>query len=193
MDLNYYVYIIGKRVKMKRKYLDRSDWSRILKKSFKLAYVCNEELQGYVSAVYVNKVKAPLIKNMLGEDYNIVDDGYIWLQCTPIAGNHSMTVMYDKNKEIVQWYFDITKQNSVDEEGRTFFDDLYLDVVVLPSSEVILLDEDELQEALDTNDITKEDYELAYREANMLMDGIASDIEKLIEFSNRYLHYINSI
>jgi predicted RNA-binding protein associated with RNAse of E/G family len=177
---------------MERKFADRSNWSRIIKKNFKLAHICNEEFSGYVSAIYIDKVKEPLMVNMLGKDYCIVDDGYTWLQCLPAYGNYSLTTMYNKNKEIVQWYFDITKQNGIDENGMPFFDDLYLDVVVLPSSEILLLDEDELQDALNNSEITRDDYDLAYKEAKMLMEGMASDIEELSIFCNKYLNYINN-
>jgi uncharacterized protein len=179
-------------IKVERKFADRPNWSRILKRSFKLVHICNEEFCGYVSAIYIDKVKEPLFVNMLGKDYCIVDDGYTWLQCLPQDGNHSMSIMYNKNKEIVQWYFDITKQNGIDESGMPFFDDLYLDVVILPSSEILLLDENELVDALNNDEITKDDYDLAYKEAKMLMEGISSNIENLISFSNRYLDYINN-
>ena len=178
-------------VEMDRKYADRPDWSRVLKKNFKLDYICNKEFSGYVSAIYIDKVKAPLIKNISGEDYCIVDDGYIWLQCLPAHGNYSVTTMFNKNKQIVQWYFDIIKQQGVDDRNIPFFDDLFLDVVVLPSSEILLLDEDELKDALDKNEITKGDYDLAYKEAKMIIESIASNIEKLSSFSNRYLDYMD--
>ena len=100
--------------------------------------------------------------------------------------------MFNNNKEIVQWYFDITKQHGVDNRGIPFFDDLYLDVIVLPSSEILLLDEDELKEALDKKEIIKDDYELAYREARILMYGIALNVKDLSKFSYQYLDYINN-
>jgi predicted RNA-binding protein associated with RNAse of E/G family len=179
-------------VEMDRKYADRPDWSRVLKKSFKLDYICEKEFSGYVSAIYIDKVKAPLIKNIFGKEYCIVDDGYTWLQYLPTNGNYSITTMFNKNKEIVQWYFDIIKHQGVDDRSIPFFDDLYLDVVVLPSSEILLLDEDELKDALDKNEITKGDYDLAYKEAKMLMEGIALDIDNLNILSNRYLDYLDN-
>ena len=100
--------------------------------------------------------------------------------------------MFNNNKEIVQWYFDITKQHGVDNRGIPFFDDLYLDVIVLPSSEILLLDEDELKEALDKKEIIKDEYDLAYREAKMLMEGVALNVKNLSSFSYQYLDYINN-
>jgi predicted RNA-binding protein associated with RNAse of E/G family len=178
---------------MKRKFIDKEDWSRVLEKRFKYTYINNEEFNGHVSIVYIDKVKEPLTAHINGKDVCLADEGYIWLQHVPSNKNFAVTTMYDSNKEIVQWYFDVTKLNGVSEKGRVFFDDLYLDVVVLPSSEIILLDEDELEEALDTNIITKKDYSLAYNEANVIMNGIASDVQALQWFSNKYLKYMEQI
>lgn len=72
--------------------------------------------------------------------------------------------MYNQNKEIIEWYFDISKEIG-SENGVSYEDDLYLDVVVNPDGEIILLDEDELKEALDRLEISKEDYDMAYNEA----------------------------
>lgn len=172
---------------MKRKHSDRADWLRLIKKKFTLKYIKNEEFDGYVSTIEVEKVREPLIKNMLGVEVCVVDDGYTWLQHVPVDKHYALTTMYNDRKEIVQWYFDITKQNGVDDKGIPYFDDLYLDVVVLPSSKILLLDEDELRAALDNGDITLEDYNLAYREAKFIMQGMAASAKKLSEFSNRYL------
>ena len=72
--------------------------------------------------------------------------------------------MYNQNKEIIEWYFDISKEIG-SENGVSYEDDLYLDVVVNPDGEIILLDEGELKEALDRLEISKEDYDMAYNEA----------------------------
>ena len=40
-------------------------------------------------------------------------------------------------------------------------DDLYLDVVVKPTGDILLLDEDELKEAFDKKEMTKDDNTLA--------------------------------
>lgn len=178
---------------MKRKFIDKEDWPRVTEKRFKCTYINNEEFNGYVSTVYIDKVKEPLNVSTNGKGFCLADEGYIWLQHVPVDKNYALTTMYNSNKEIVQWYFDITKENGVNEEGRVFFDDLYLDVVVIPSSEIILFDEDELEEALENNAIEKTDYDLAYKEANEIMNGIATDVQVLLDFSNKYLKYMEQI
>jgi predicted RNA-binding protein associated with RNAse of E/G family len=178
---------------MERKLVNRPNWKRIMGKRFKLSYVENSDFTGYVTALYLDKVREPLIVEAAGRQLRLVDNGYIWLQHLPNNENYALTTMYDSQGNVVQWYFDITKQNSVNAEGIPYFDDLYLDVVVLPSSEVIILDEDELQGAVNVGDITKDDYSLAYKTAKQIIDGIGHDIGALRSFSNRYLEYIHGI
>lgn len=176
---------------MKRKYLDRSkNWPRILKYSFETEYCEKEGGRSYISVMHLEKVRERLIVNTGGKGYCVVDDGYTWLQYLPLDKNWSLTTMYNENKEIVQWYFDITKKNGIDDNGEPFYDDLYLDVVVLPTSEVFLIDEDDLEEALNKNIITKEDFELAYKEARNIMDKKDLSVKTLTEFSNKIFKYL---
>ena len=66
-------------------------------------------------------------------------------------------------------------------------DDLYLDVVVTSTGEIILLDEDELQAAYDRLEVNKEDYDMAYKEANQLMKKLENKKDKLEAFTTKYL------
>lgn len=177
---------------MKRKYADKANWTRVSKKEFKLTYVEDSQFKGYLSMIKICKIKYPLIKVMNNQQYNIADDGYIWLNHIPVDKHYAITTMFNNNGEIVQWYFDVTKKVGVNDQGIPYFDDLYLDVVILPSNEILLLDEDELEEALRNKDITEDDYKLAYEEAEGIIKNISSDINNLRNFSNYYLEYILS-
>lgn len=46
-----------------------------------------------------------------------------------------MTTVINEKGEVVQWYFDITLANALTKEGVPYFDDLFLDVVVLPNKD----------------------------------------------------------
>lgn len=71
---------------------------------------------------------------------------------------------------------------------RNWEDSDIQDVVVNPDGEIILLDENELKEALDRLEISKEDYDMAYKEANMLMNKLKGNKGKLEDFTNKYLN-----
>lgn len=177
---------------MKRKYIDRSNWNRIEKSNSIVFNTFQERFGGYASAIFVEKVHDKLICNLGKREFCLINDGYIWIQRLPIQKNWSVTTMFNEKNAIIQWYFDITKQNSIDANGQPFYDDLYLDVVVFPSGEVVLLDEDELKDALEQEVITKADFDLAYNVANEIMNGIAQDILYLSSMSNEDLNFFKS-
>jgi len=151
-----------------------------------------ERFSGYASAIFIEKVHDKLIRKVGNKEICLVDNGYSWIQRLPLKKNWAITTMFDDKGNIVEWYFDITKLNSIDEKGQPFYDDLYLDVVVLPSGEVVLLDEDELIDALERGVITQGDFELAYSIANNIMDGMAKDIIHLANMSYNDLEFFRT-
>ena len=152
----------------------------------------HEQFDGYASAIFVEKVREKLICKLDNREFCLVDDGYSWIQRLPIEKNWSITIMFDNKDNIIQWYFDITKLNSIDERGQPFYDDLYLDVVVFPSGEIVLFDEDELKAAFEAGDIDKKDFDLAYCEAYKIMNGVAKDIEYLKKMSYDDLYFFRA-
>lgn len=178
---------------MKRKFLNFYDCNILKEKRVEYSYVENDEFIGYISIVYVDKVNAPYIWGEIGESLCVADEGYIWLLYMPLESNHCITTVFNEKREIVNWYFDITYQNNVTEDGIPFYDDLYLDVVVLPSLETFLLDEDELVEALESKKISESQYNLAYREAKVLMQGLSQEKDTLVRLSYKYLDYMQSL
>jgi hypothetical protein len=42
---------------MERKFVDRPNWKRVLERRFKLSYVENDDFAGYVSVIYLDKVR----------------------------------------------------------------------------------------------------------------------------------------
>ena len=60
-----------------------------------------------------------------------------------------------------------------------------------PSGKIKMIDQDELQEALDLGDITQEDFDLAYKVAVQLIKDIEGKAEELKHFTYRYLQYFD--
>lgn len=178
---------------MKRKFADRSNWRRLVERRFKMSYMENDVFRGYVAAIYLDRVISPLNITAGGREVCVIDNGYVWMQHFPLNSNHTMTTMFNRDREIVQWYFDISKEIGVDSRGIPYQDDLYLDVVLLPSSEIELIDEDDLEEALRSRKITLGDYELAYREAKKLMEQLGDGTYELIKHCKEHLTYLDSL
>lgn len=178
---------------MKITYADRPNWSRIIDKKFKLEYRESSGFTGFLSIILIKRVKEPLIVSNLGNQYRLADQGYIWLQHFPKGLNYALTTMFDPKLEIIQWYFDICRPYQVSATGMPYFEDLYLDIVVLPSGEIILLDEEDLAVALDNQQITQQEYELAYSEAKKLITELENKENKLLNNSQVDLQYMLSL
>ncbi|MFB4166887.1 DUF402 domain-containing protein [Virgibacillus sp. JSM 102003] len=109
----------------------------------------------------------------------------MWLHQFPLEAHHSVTSMFNSNGEIVQWYIDICLRNGV-EENVPWMDDLFLDIVVLPSGEIIQLDTDELEKAFVDGVVTKYQYDLAWKEVNKLTKQIKNNNFILMNLTNKH-------
>jgi uncharacterized protein len=109
-----------------------------------------------------------------GEDLCIVSDGYMWLQQFPLNKRHSVTTMFNAAGEIVQWYIDICYKNSMD-NNIPYMDDLFLDLIFLPSEDIIKKDAEDLEKALLSGIIDKHLYEAAWAEQRSLLKMISND------------------
>jgi predicted RNA-binding protein associated with RNAse of E/G family len=173
-------------VLLKRKYGDRSDWKRLLEREYAQSYVESDNFKGYLSLLKIGKVKEPLYVTYNDQDVCVVNDGFLWLQQFPLNKHHSVTTMFDEKGQIVQWYIDICYMNGVSEENVPWMDDLFLDIVVLPSGEVIQKDSEELDEALLNGTIEKSLYNLAIQEANLINSLIKEERFTLLQLSEEH-------
>jgi predicted RNA-binding protein associated with RNAse of E/G family len=94
--------------------------------------------------------------------------------------------MFDDQERIVEWYIDTCRSQGITDQGVPWFDDLYLDVVVLKDGEVFLLDEDELEDALSRKHITTGDYDLANRTAKELLHAIDAHVFPYFQLSLKH-------
>lgn len=121
-----------------------------------------------------------------------MDDGYFIMEIIPKKGNYALRIFIDSNKNIVEYYFDIIKESGIDEEYKVpYFIDLYLDIAVLYTGRIDILDEDELLDAYDKKDITKEEYEIVLKTKEKLLKEIKKDTNKLMKID--YLKYLKGM
>lgn len=178
---------------MNRTYADRPNWSRVIEKRFNFDYIDDGDFKGFLSIICIDKAREPLVLDASENRLCLLDDGYIWTQHFPNDSNYALITMFNKEQEVVEWYFDICNGNKVNDNGIPYYDDLYLDVVVLPSREIILLDEDELDDAFKNNEISKEEYDLAHYEAEKLIDSIKNGKDNLLKNTKHYLNHMLSL
>lgn len=168
---------------IKIKTIARKKWKRVRKRESFFKNIKTAGFEGEIGLIHFLEVDLPLRKKYKDNKYTLVASGYYWLQMAPKNKNYWITAMFDDKKEIVQFYFDVTKQNVIKNRGRSYFYDLFLDVVVLSDGESYLLDEDELQEALKYGEITQNEYDMAYTVAKSILDYVNEHFDELVKFS----------
>ncbi len=174
---------------IKRKYANRSRWKRVLDKKYAQAFLDTKKFKGYITLLQLMKVAEPLSFRYEEQNICIVDDGYMWLQQFPLEKKHSVTTMFDNNGNIVQWYIDVCLENGV-ENDIPYWDDLYLDIILLPSGEVIQKDGDELEEALLNGIIDRSLYESAWDEVHTLTELINTRSLELLDLSHHHKEFL---
>ena len=141
----------------------------------------------FVGDVYLKKYIHIKKKHLLYNGVCIQDDNYKWLQFYQYNKRVCLTTIYDNNNNIVEWYFDIAKEIGK-ENSMPYQEDMYLDVVLKPNGEVVLLDEDEFEEAYQRKEFTKEEYDEAYKTAYELMDRLKNKQNEMKEFTDYYFN-----
>ena len=121
--------------------------------------------------------------------------GMSWMQLVPDNKSRVITVMYfpdgQHDTERINypepanikyqpsiWYVDVIDGMEYDEYGIAMFIDKYLDVIFTPEGDVKIDDRDELDEAFNTGELTKEQYESAISECEEILKDYCEDIRQ---------------
>lgn len=168
---------------LKRRYGDRSDWQRIKKREYAQSYVDKEEFTGYITLLNMVQVAEPLWVKYDEKSVCIVDDGFMWLQHFPKGKHYSVTTMFDANGKVIQWYIDICNEIGI-EHNIPWWDDLFLDIIVFPTGEIIQQDADELEEALINGWVDQRMYNLAWHQVNEITTSIVGNNFGLLHYSS---------
>lgn len=122
----------------------------------------------------------------------ICGKGMYWLQLIPDGKSHVLTAKYLPNDSVSIWYADIIEAIEYDSDGVAVFIDKYLDVTFTPQGDVSIDDRDELDEALQSGDITQAQYDAALAEGDCIVEMYCKDIAKTEIFCNRILSHIKN-
>lgn len=149
-------------------------------------HVVTKELKkqnAYIVLKKIIEIDKPFVKN-----FTLIDNGYYIMEYTPMDKLYNARAFIDENLNTVSYYFDISLGNGVD-DGRPYYDDLFLDIIYGNETDntVEILDEDELQEALESGKITKQDYDLAQSVCNKLADEIQKNKNIFINTDKKQL------
>ena len=145
-----------------------------------------EEKNTYITLKEVKAVEQPYSVYINGERVKKLDKDFTIIEYTPLDKKYNVRIHVNDKKEILEYYFDIIAENKI-KDGIPFYNDLYLDVVYFQPAAtkegtyIQLVDCNELEEALKENIIDKEQFDMAYIEAEKLM-------KELIEKKNWYVN-----
>lgn len=157
-----------------------------LKDNYDLLKITVPFFKGYACLLKFQNIEKPLLVYNGKENICIKDNNYEWIEVYPENGKYAITIMYDDKGKLIEWYFDIAKNIGI-ENGIPYEDDLYLDMIITPSGEKIVIDEDELLEAKQKGDITQEDVNEAYKTLSDLENRYANNMVELIKLTNYLL------
>lgn len=139
----------------------------------------------YLSIKKILNIKKPFI---LENGLCLIDNNYYIVEVLPKNENYAMRVYFNERKERLEYYFDISLKNGLDEETRIpYYDDLYTDITVVQEN-IEVLDEEELQEALNMGKISKAEYNIANETRDKLLQSIKNKNNKYMNLDlERYL------
>jgi len=138
--------------------------------------IFNEE-DCYVTVKKINKVEKPFITD---QGVIIMDDGYTFIDILPKKEKYTYKIFLDENKNDILYYFDIVKENAIDElTGVPYYIDMYTDIMIYTSdNKIMIVDEDELQEALNAGKISKKDYNEVNKVTKKLYKELTAGVNK---------------
>jgi len=170
---------------MKTKNMKRTDWRRLLEKSYAVRNCAPWGYPGRESILRIHKVSQPLwVKEGYGR-ICIADAGHSWVQVACEGQPYWLTAMFDRNDRFLQIYFDIAYPPCFDDPDDPTFKDLYLDVVLTSGLEITVLDREELDEALKTGEIHRESYEFALAACEKLLFWLEGHKQDIAEYVTR--------
>ena len=169
---------------IKRKRLDRDTWWGHNKAGFTQYYQRHVDIdvfRGLVCLICLTGGELHYWDWPLSGKLAVVGKGMTWLQLIPKGRSHVLTAKYLPDKSVSVWYTDVIENVEHDTDGVAVFIDKYLDVAFSPQGEVIIDDRDELDEAFKTGELSKEQYDAALRECDLIVQAYCSSIEKIRE------------
>ena len=109
----------------------------------------------------------------------LIFNGSFIVEVVPKNEYYSMRAYLDENLNTLGYYFDISLGNGLDEETKIpYYDDLFLDVGVNGKGEIVVMDQDELDAALENEKINEDEYTLAADTCKNLVEELENGVNR---------------
>ena len=187
---------------MKIKRLDRPDWGFQYYPYYQM-HVDLGDFHGLVGIIIFTNGERQYWKMPKAGKFPICGEDMIWLQIIPDGGKHAVTAHYVHEKNIAEgaefpysvvgWYADVIERAFFDDDGVAAFEDEYLDVIFTPQGDVMTDDIDELEAAFQKGELTREQFDAAKAEGDMIIREFCSDLKKTENFCKKLLDHVLQI
>ncbi len=150
----------------------RREFSKLTDTELRFAPVSVNDFSGIAGLMDINNVSEIWTVPSASGPAIIAAPGYKWLQLLPDHHKWWLTVMYDENDRLVQYYFDIIDSAYIAEDGEPRFKDMFLDIVMSADGTWKLLDKREFELAHEWGTIGDTDFERALNTCKELTTSI---------------------
>ena len=171
---------------MKKYRLTYDEWKCITKKQQRIRFLSNDRFCGYIGILEIEEVSEPQIWNFNGNDQIVCDKGIKWISILPEDKYYFITAMLDSDDEVIVWYIDMIAGQGV-EDKIPFFYDLYMDLIVYPDGTILTDDMDELVDALNKGEISKQLFQLAIDTKEELKNTLLADVSSFEKYTKELL------
>lgn len=89
---------------MKRRYANK------MKGEYSQKRIDSDYFNGYVSFIKIHGIEKPFEVDNGQRKICIADENFEWIEVYPDNANYALTIMYDENGNLIEWYFDIAKE-----------------------------------------------------------------------------------
>ena len=117
--------------------------------------VAKSKFEGMLTPLFVNGVK-------------VIDNGYTMIYFAFIGEKYDILKVYDREGNFKGLYIDVLAYTKREGDNLEMLD-LFLDIFIFPNGEAFLLDEEELEMALNYGLIDKETFDFAYSKAEEII------------------------
>ena len=161
------------------------EWKCMKKKRRVGKVIRQADFTGYIGILDILEVSEPQIWKYNGKEVTVCNNNYQWLSIMPENEYYCMMVMMNEKQEIQVCYVDMIAEQGYDADVVPYFYDLYLDLFVYPDGTIIEDDMDELESALQSGDISQQQFDLAINTSNKLKTGLLNDPAALKEYIDK--------
>lgn len=139
-------------------------------------YMNNSRFKGWVAINHLTDGETFYMNFPKSGKKPVVGEGMKWITLIPDNQKRSITAFISKEGKITCWYIDVIDSVKICEDGVVSFLDEYLDVLMTPDGEYFIDDEDELESAYKSGELTELQYKEALNEGRLIVEELASDI-----------------